>query len=247
MEVYNKSETPVFRWILAFVLLLVFGGIVFLAYSGYADYVDEPVRNFMLSLRADWLTLFFKGVTFMAEPITLVVICAVLLVFPKTTLRIGIPLTLATGIGSLIHKGLKLIILRERPDVLMHLVEETGYSLPSGHANAGLIFYVMLIFLIRRALKARKHDEMANLITTIFVILIFLIGVSRVYLGVHYPTDILAGWCLGGILSIIFISIYDAVYPDRYHLGIENDGWVSPDKTTAWKRPVKKSAKNDDE
>lgn len=230
MEVYNNKKTPVLRWLLAVILLICFGGLLFLVKSGYAIYFDEPVRNFLYGLRADWLTVFFKGVTFMAEPITLMVLCGIIIIFPLTTLRFGIPIGVVTGLGALAHKGLKLLITRERPDVIMHLVEETGYSFPSGHANAGLIFYVFFIFLIRRALKAKHHEDLANLITTLLVILIFLIGISRIYLGVHYPTDVLAGWCLGGILLVIFISLYDAIYPLKYHLGLETPEWASPDK-----------------
>ena len=230
MEVYNNKRTPIARWIVAAVLLLCFGGFIFLAYSGYAAYFDDPVRNFIYGLRADWLTVFFNAVTFMAEPMTLIVLCGIMIIFPLSTLRFGIPIGVVTGLGALAHKGLKLLIMRERPDVVMHLVEETGYSFPSGHANAGLIFYIFLAFLISRVLKSRRQEDLAHLITVLLVILVFLIGISRIYLGVHYPTDILAGWCLGGILLIIFVTLYDAIYPLKYHLGPETPEWASPDK-----------------
>lgn len=236
MEVYNKREAPILRWILALVLLIIFGGLVFLVYSGYAASFDDAVREFIYSLRADWLTMFFKGVTFLANPITLAVLCGLLLIFPKTTLRFGIPVSVATGLGSLAHHGIKLLILRERPDAALHLIEESGYSFPSGHANASLIFYIFLAFLITRALNQKRHGDIANLITVLFVILIFLIGISRIYLGVHYPTDVLAGWCLGGVLLVIFISLYDAFYPIKYHLGIQTSDWARDDIGN-WKRP----------
>lgn len=245
MEIYNRRQTPVFRWILAIILTLCFGGLLFLVKAGYAPYFDDPVRNFIYGLRADWLTAFFKGVTFMAEPITLIVICVALLIFPLTTLRFGIPISVVSGLGALAHKGLKHLILRERPDVVLHLIEETGYSFPSGHANGGLIFYVFLIFLLRRFLKQQHYEDLANLFTVIFTILIFLIGVSRIYLGVHYPTDILAGWCLGGVLSVIFISLYDALYPLKYHLGIQTSEWTR-DGDSTWKRPAKPGSSKED-
>lgn len=238
MEVYNKREAPVLRWIVAVILLIIFGCMYFLVYSGYASYFDDPIREFIYGLRADWLTVFFKGVTFLADPWTLVVICAALLVFPKTTLRFGIPISIVTGLGALAHKGIKLLIMRERPDELLHLIEESGYSFPSGHANAGLIFYIFLTFLIGRALKQKHFDDLGHLITVVFSIIVFLIGISRIYLGVHYPTDIVAGWCLGGILLIIFISLYDALYPLKYHLGVQTSDWGS-DGITTWKRPAK--------
>lgn len=226
MEVYNRRETPILRWVLAAILLLGFVGLWFVVKFGYATAFDDAVRNFIYSLRADWLTTFFKGVTFMANPMTLIVICAVLIVCPWTTLRFGIPVSVVTGLGALAHKGLKHLILRERPDVVLHLIEEAGYSFPSGHANGGIIFYVFLAFLLRRFLIPKKHEDLANLVTVLLVILIFLIGLSRIYLGVHYPTDILAGWCLGGILLVIFITLYDAFYPMKYHLGFHSDQYT---------------------
>lgn len=238
MEIYNKREAPIFRWVLAVILLICFGGLLFAVKTGYAQPVDDAIRNFIYSLRADWLTAFFKGVTFMAEPMTLIVICAVLLVFPKTTLRIGIPLSIVSGLGALAHKGLKLLILRDRPDAVLHLIEESGYSFPSGHANGGLIFYVFLAFLISRALKPKKYDDLATLVRIVFIILVFLIGISRIYLGVHYPSDILAGWCLGGILLVVFISLYDALYPMKYHMGLHTEQW-GKDVNQGWKRPAK--------
>ncbi len=244
MEVYNKRERPIFKWILAVVLLLIFGGMLFLVLSGYASYFDDPIRKFIYGLRADWLTAFFKGVTFLANPLTLVVLCAILLVIPKTTLRFGIPVSVATGLGSLVHKGIKQLVMRPRPDDVVPLIQETGYSFPSGHANGGLIFYVFLAFLIGRLLKQNKQGDIANLIYVIAGIIVFLIGVSRVYLGIHYPTDVIAGWCLGGMLVIIFSAIYDAVYPLKYHLGIHESDW-SKDGIPAWKRPAKAAKKED--
>lgn len=235
MEVYNRRETPILRWVLAVVLLLIFCGLLFAVKFGFSTAFDDGIRNFIYTLRADWLTAFFKGVTFMANPITLVVICVALIVCPWTTLRFGIPVSVVIGLGALAHKGIKHLVLRERPDVILHLIEETGYSFPSGHANGGLIFYVFLAFLIRRALVPKNHEDLANLVTVVFSILIFLIGVSRIYLGVHYPTDILAGWCLGGILLIIFITLYDAFYPVKYHLGTHPDTYTS-DSTPKWVR-----------
>jgi undecaprenyl-diphosphatase len=128
--------------------------------------------------------------------------------------------------------------MRDRPDDILSLIEEGGYSFPSGHANTSIIFYLFLAFLVGRALKQRKHGDMLALIYALVIILIFLIGVSRVYLGVHYPSDIIAGWCLGGVLLTIFISLYDSVYPLKYHMGIQTSDWAT-DGISQWKRPTK--------
>jgi len=239
MEVYNKRKTPIMRWLIAFILLLLFGAVLFMIKDGYAPYlVDDPVCKFLFSMRAAWLTGFFKGVTFIANPKTLTVLCLILLVFPKTTLRFGIPVSIVTGLGTLAHNGLKDLIMRDRPDEALWLIKAGGYSFPSGHANASLLFFLFLAFLLARVLKRNKHDDISHLMYIVFIIIIFLIGVSRVYLGVHYPTDIIGGWCLGGVLLVLFISLYDALYPLKYHLGIQVSEWSS-DGITAWNRPDK--------
>jgi hypothetical protein len=97
MEVYNKMNAPVLRWLFAVLFVIIFGGMLALHLFGYSSYLDDPVRQFIYSLRADWLTAFFKGVTFMANPLTLIVLCGILLINPKTTLKFGIPVVVATG------------------------------------------------------------------------------------------------------------------------------------------------------
>ena len=87
----------------------------------------------------------------------------------------------------------------------MFLIEQGGYSFPSGHSLTGLVFYGFAIFLIRKKFPGRK---LTKVLTFILASLIFLLGLSRLYLGVHYVTDVLSGWAFGGILLFILIKIY---------------------------------------
>ncbi|SRR5690606_4157799 len=96
--------------------------------------------------------------------------------------------------GALLSYGLKEFYARERPDVVLHLMAETSLSFPSGHSMMSIVVYLALGSLIAR-LQTRRRIRVY--IITLALFLSFLIGLSRIYLGVHYPTDVLAGWSVG--------------------------------------------------
>ncbi len=98
--------------------------------------------------------------------------------------------------GWLLNTLLKNIFQRTRPDVL-HLIEVGGYSFPSGHAMISTAFYGMLGYLLW--LNLRERAKPAWPVAVITPCLIFFIGVSRVYLGVHFPSDVIAGFAAGGV------------------------------------------------
>lgn len=95
-------------------------------------------------------------------------------------------------IAGILNPLIKLLVMRDRPS-LQHLVVETTYSFPSGHAATSMILYGTLIFLMSSLIKTR---EWAWMIQVLLGLLILSIGASRVYLGVHYPSDILGGYSL---------------------------------------------------
>ena len=98
--------------------------------------------------------------------------------------------------GWLLSAVLKLGVARPRPDIVPHLVEVHDLSFPSGHAMLSAVTYLTLSALLSRAEQYRS-TRIFLLGTGIFLTL--MIGLSRVYLGVHYPTDVLGGWCAGAI------------------------------------------------
>jgi undecaprenyl-diphosphatase len=104
-------------------------------------------------------------------------------------------LTLAIIVGgTALNYWLKIWFARSRPDELLHLMVEKCNSFPSGHSmlSAALYFSLAFIFAINQSAKAIKTH-----ITTTACIIVFAVGLSRIYLGVHYPTDVLAGWSMG--------------------------------------------------
>jgi undecaprenyl-diphosphatase len=96
--------------------------------------------------------------------------------------------------GAIIDLELKVIFSRIRPQVVPSLIQEISYGFPSGHSMMSTIIYLSLASLIAR-LQVRRRDKIY--IISVAVFLSFMIGISRIYLGVHYPTDVLGGWSLG--------------------------------------------------
>lgn len=108
-------------------------------------------------------------------------------------------MALALGGGMVFNLLLKELFRRERPE-LHRLIEEGGYSFPSGHSMASFLFYGMVavflyLFVVSRLAKLG--------IVLAAVILIACVGASRIYLGVHYPSDVLAGYAAGGAWLVL--------------------------------------------
>jgi undecaprenyl-diphosphatase len=100
----------------------------------------------------------------------------------------------SVGGGALLSILLKLMIDRARPDLVPHLADAYTASFPSGHAMLSAVVYLTLGALLSRVEGAAR---VKIYVLTVAVFLTFVIGISRVYLGVHWPTDVLAGWCAG--------------------------------------------------
>jgi undecaprenyl-diphosphatase len=116
----------------------------------------------------------------------------------------GVAGALTMVLASLLNSGLKLAIARERPELLEPLIEERGFSFPSGHAALGMVAYGILAVVIGRSRLPRAVR--AGLIGAL-LLLVLLIGLSRVWLGVHHPTDVLAGWIAGAVIVLLYRSL----------------------------------------
>lgn len=109
-------------------------------------------------------------------------------------------LLVATLGGTAISEGLKVGFARPRPDLVAHAVDVTSMSFPSGHAMLSAVTYLTLGALLARTQSRRRTRAY---VLGAAVLLTLLIGASRVYLGVHWPTDVLAGWCLGAAWALL--------------------------------------------
>lgn len=107
--------------------------------------------------------------------------------------------------GEFLYYSIKLLIHRTRPDINFSLIPRDGYAFPSGHATTSIIFYGMLGFLLWHLFRKRWQKILISLLA---IAVIFMVGFSRIYLGVHWTSDVLAGWSLGLSVLLFFIAIY---------------------------------------
>lgn len=112
----------------------------------------------------------------------------------------------ASAAGGLVVRGLKSLFARDRP--FDQVIQATGYSFPSGHAFAATVFYGMLIYL---TFRLTQRTWMRALAVVLGVSVIAAVGLSRVYLNVHYPTDVLGGWLAGSAWLVASLLIVDQV------------------------------------
>ncbi|MGO2314441.1 MAG: phosphatase PAP2 family protein [Pseudolactococcus laudensis] len=156
---------------------------------------------------SDGLTSFYKFVTNFGGTVYVPILLSVLLVFLllKKWYSEAIFITLNVAIMPILIFVLKHVYGRTRPS-LQHLVLENGLSFPSGHASTSLMFYACLMVLICQRLHNRQIKWLVRVLASMFFV---LIGMSRIYLGVHYPTDILGGWLMSGSILLMTYPIYD--------------------------------------
>lgn len=195
----------------AAVLAILAGFITYqvgVVYGTEALTVDLSIQKAFFSLRGPVLNSIVIAITHLSDTVTIVAFCAVLLVLPNRK-QYGVPLSLAALGGLAFYKPMKHIFLRARPDVALHLVEQGGFSFPSGHSVTSVIFYGLSIYLLS---KHCKNQSLRKVLTVICGFLALSIGPSRIYVGVHWPTDVLAGWCIGGAVLLVSICILERIY-----------------------------------
>lgn len=126
--------------------------------------------------------------------LTIITLFVVVFLFLKKEIRsIVYVLSAAIG-GGVLVQVLKVFFSRERPDYALHLASELTMSFPSGHSAMSAVVYLSLAVLVSRIEKSKKSSIF---IIATALIISFIVGLSRIYLGVHYPTDVLAGWMIG--------------------------------------------------
>ena len=155
----------------------------------------------LFKIRTPLLTKIFLIITNLGRPYDLILLT--LLSFLLKNKKLSFIITANLGLITIINQVLKFIVKRPRPSDLF-LIVETGYSFPSGHSMVSLSFYGLLIYFIY---KYFKNKNLKIFLITLFSLIIVLIGVSRVYLGVHFVSDVISGFLLSLSYLIIFIKV----------------------------------------
>lgn len=162
-------------------------------FEGATKAFDENIRDAVHGAAAPWLTQLMIFLSFIGSFQFLMWVGMVLtIVFLILKWKRAVALFLITVMGDIIlNANLKIFYQRLRPEAFFDYPAPGGYSFPSGHAMGSFCFFGVVAWLITARLKDRR---LKALIWSIAAVLIFLIGLSRIYLGVHFPSDVIAGY-----------------------------------------------------
>lgn len=201
----NKQTLKQYRrWMIFFVCIIPFAFLAWNAAHHGISGADALGQRLRLAVISDGLTPIVKAVTALGSAKGLIAEAVILLIVlcaakqPKLGMSIAVNLLLAW----LLNSRLKLIFRRPRP-ADPWLVQEGGFSFPSGHSMVSMAFYGFLIYLVWRCVTNPKRRYV---LTAVLGVLILLIGLSRIYLGVHYVTDVLGGF----LIALCYLTIYTA-------------------------------------
>ena len=187
--------------ILLICLIIFFIFITTLVIFNKINFIDSSVYNFLISFKNDSLTNFFRFITKFSNVAFLVIFVLIVLLILRNKDAVFVIFNLI--FLRLLNYVIKIIIKRDRPNIL-RLIKIGEYSFPSGHAMISMGVYGYLIYLIYKKIK---NPYIKYLGIIILSLLIILICISRIYLGVHYFSDVVAGYTLSLIYLIIFIRV----------------------------------------
>lgn len=207
MEKYLKNYG---KWIVAGLCVLIFILFCINLVNNKLTFLDTTIYQFVINFKSHFLTSFMKFITsWSSVPILILLelVSMFVLKTKKNRIFVGINLFIVLLINTL----LKISFGRARPIELM-LIEESGYSFPSAHAMVSLAFYGLFIYLLWQKNYSKKVKAVGTIILTIFIM---LIGVSRIYLGVHYASDVMAGFVLSLAYLIVYIEVFNKIYKER--------------------------------
>ncbi|MUK90090.1 phosphatase PAP2 family protein [Ornithinibacillus sp. L9] len=201
------------HYILLFLFIMVattIGAWILKITRGELPYVDQWTRGPVEAFPDTFIYTFFRAVTNLGSesfmyPFTIIVGIGLWILFKH-----WLPALIFAGgtlVSHLLNKLVKTLVNRDRPSILVEANAE-GYSFPSGHAMITLVCYGLLAYFITTRMKNKKS---IIIVQAAFAVLIFLIGISRYFINVHYLTDIMAGFFMGFFCLIGFIFLYETI------------------------------------
>ena len=187
-------------------LLFVILGYMVKFYPDQLTHFDTPIQTWLRGDLPTALTTFFKLVTSVIDPLGIIIwVTALVLFFLYKKWKLEAALLAGNLVlHGILIKLIKFVYQRSRPSIT-HLVEE-GYSFPSGHSMATAIVLGTLIIIVQQRVQ---HQHIKRLVQALLLLYIFTVMASRVYLGVHYPTDVIGGALMGFAILNIEFPFYD--------------------------------------
>lgn len=188
--------------ILLITSLTIFSLLAVLVITKNIQWFDNLVYEGISKIICKPMTSFFKAITLLCETETILILLALILIFMKKK-KVASYIVINTGLCVLVNQIAKRIFRRARP-IGIALIKQGGFSFPSGHSMVALAFYGYIIYLIR---KSKLSNMQKNISTVILSAIIILVGISRIYLGVHFASDVLAAYCLSTAFLVIIMYI----------------------------------------
>ena len=196
------------KWIVLFICLIGFLELaedVFNKEIMNGDIIGyKIISTFLIS---DFATPIAKFITNFGGAIFIILLTVILIAVIKNK-KIGLSIFTNLAIITILNQLLKRILQRPRPTEY-RIIEESGYSFPSGHSMISMAFYGYLIYLIY---KYVENKSVKWTLISLLSVLICLIGISRIYLGVHYTSDVLGGFLISISYLVIYISAVNNVF-----------------------------------
>lgn len=193
----NLSKPFLAAFSISIISAIIFGLIAFLVSAGDVARFDMAIISFVQGFESPILTSLMKGFTWLGTgygvTIMVIIVSLILFVFLKHRTELIFFIVVVVG-SSLIDELLKSLFHRDRPS-LHRIIEASGFSFPSGHSMTAVAFYSSLAFLLWRHIPSRLGRGVLIFFSVGFIL---MIGVSRIYLGVHYPSDVIGGYFASG-------------------------------------------------
>jgi len=201
------------RWIISFICIVIFLEILENVFQNEIHNFDKTIYEAVAILISQPVTCIMKLITNISSaPIIILITVAIILALKNKKMSICICSNLV--IITVLNQTLKRIIARPRPTEF-RIINESGYSFPSGHSMVSMAFFGLLIYM---AYNNIENKTLRSFVCISLSILILLIGISRIYLGVHYPSDVIAGF----VLSISYLALFTNI-TKKYLISTEND------------------------
>lgn len=171
--------------------------------------MELQVAQFISTIRVPWLDQVMLAISFMGVgvfPIIILILAIIYFYVKHHSFKDIILLILAILCSEFLGNFLKVLFSRPRPPLTLAVYHEIGYALPSNHALLSMTFYGLLLLFLLKRFPSKLHQ---TILISVFSLTILLIGISRVYLGVHWVSDVLAGWMVGLALITGFYWLHN--------------------------------------
>lgn len=195
-------------WFVLFIAVFILFSIIGSLYNNEIISIDVFMHDLVVNnLRSDGLTFIMLFITNFCNPIILILLSLVILLICKDK-KMGLIIIINLLVSILLNIIFKGIIQRDRP-LEDFLITESGYSFPSGHSMVSMAYYGLIIYFIYKKIKDKR---VRNVLMILIGLLILAIGFSRIYLGVHFASDVIGGFLISIIYLVCAIKLLNLKY-----------------------------------